>query len=128
VPSRVYLNDSATAAASIRAFNAVLERLDTRVSEADARRVAPDLGRHARALCVASGRLSNQVVEDVDVEAQRALVAEPLAELCVVMTAVAERAAEGRPRAMVPTIGQYRTIVGRIREAVDPPRSRDDQG
>ncbi len=116
VGPRVYLNDSATAAAAIRDFSGVLDNLGGTVTPVEARGVAPDLMRHAETLCAVSGRLSNQRLEDAQVEAQRDAVAGPVADICLQMTAIAEAADAGNVRAMASIVRTYTAAVARVRD------------
>lgn len=96
----MYLNDSAEAAAAVRAFARTLESAGPTIQIAEAQGLAPELEDGAVRTCALWRRLAAERLEDSRLEAQRRAVVGPLGRACTLMTQTARLASRGDVREM----------------------------
>ena len=108
VSAQRYLADNAGAAAALREFVAVLDEAGPTVTDADARRNAPELDRIAGEFTTLAGRIERERLEDQRLEAQRSEIAASLVPAIASVQGAALAAEQGDSASLVMAVDSLR--------------------
>lgn len=117
VEPQVYLNDAAGVANAMRDFQDTLAQAGPSLSIAEAKRLAPQLQRHARDARAIHTRLSHQRLDDARLEEQRQRVVPPLGQACTAMEQAANLAAAGQVKAVLTLLKDLPGLLDEVRAA-----------
>jgi hypothetical protein len=114
VPSQRYLADVDAAAAAIRDFAAVLDRVGPVARPARVRALAPGMGEAVGRANAMVDRLAAQRLADARLEAQRERALPVLREVVAAMRAVAEASAAGDAAGVTAGVAEFRAALERL--------------
>ena len=117
VSAQRYLADSAGAAASLREFVGILDEAGPEVTDAEARRIAPDLERLAAEFTARAGRIERERLEDQRLEVQRAEISALLVPAVAGVQAAALAAEDGDAAALSAAADELRGQISQLIEA-----------
>ena len=108
VSAQRYLADNAGAAGALREFVAVLDAAGPTVTDAEARRIAPELDRIAGEFTTLAGRIERERLEDQRLEAQRSEIAASLVPVIATVQSAALAAEQGDAVSLVMSVDSLR--------------------
>lgn len=117
VGPQVFLNDSASAATSIRTFVETLPTTGSTITDAQVRAMAPLLDAEFRQSQLELQRLSAMQVDDARLEQQRRAIVAPLGAAVVQMSAIAVAADAGKAAAVVAHLVPLQNALTRLGRA-----------